>query len=161
MLFDPSFQMPVARLTGTVFLRPSHIDRARRDADIRTNGEILLVESALCGTSPQLMSRRRRMIREQLLRHPAQAPQRRLQARAQRQCGLALRPHRPLPVRIRQHRMKQFMLQNPPADRDAHRTHVRPVHRQHLARRMVLSEKHLLARPIRQSPILHSTLERP
>ena len=45
MLSDAPFQMPVAALTRAVFLRPSHIDRARRYPVMCANTLILLVKT--------------------------------------------------------------------------------------------------------------------
>ena len=161
MLPDAPLQMAVAALAGTVFLRSSHIDRARCKAIVLTNRKILRVEHARAATPLQLVGRRRGMIRQQLPRHPAQAAQRRLQPGPQRQRGLTVSAHRPLPVRIRQHRVEQLVGQWPALDRDPQAAHIRPIHRQHCARRMILGEKHLLLRSLRQPPLAHPALKRP
>ena len=55
MLFDAPFQMSVTALAGTVFLRSSHIDRARREAIVLADRKILRVEHAGAATPLQLM----------------------------------------------------------------------------------------------------------
>ena len=67
----------------------------------------------------------------------------------------------PLPVRIRQHRMKRRVRQRPALDRDPQTSHVRSVHRQYCARRVIMGEKHLLLRPLSQPPLPHPALEGP
>ena len=91
MLADASFQMTVTTLAGAVFLRATHIDRARGNAVMRANGEIFFVKTSLRSTALQLVGRSGGMIREQLGGHLSQSSQHRLQAPAQRQSRLSLR----------------------------------------------------------------------
>ena len=161
VLADAPLQMPVGALAIAVFLRPPHVDRARLDAVMRANPQVLRVETTLRAILFQLVGGRRGVVGEQAPRHPAQPPQRSLQATPQRQRRLAVRAHRPLPVRIRQHRVEQLVRQHLAFDHDAQIAHVGPVHRQLLAGLVVLREKHLLLRSFRQTPAPHTALERP
>jgi gamma-glutamyl:cysteine ligase YbdK (ATP-grasp superfamily) len=58
----------------------------------------------------------------------------------------------PLPVRIRQHRVTQQMLQRPARDRDLQFIGVGLIPLHHLARQRVLREEHFLVLAVLQTP---------
>ena len=107
------------------------------------------------------MRRRRGIIDEQLLGNPPQPSDGGFEPASHRQQRLAAAPHRPLPVRIRQHRMEQKVIELHPADAHPEIPHVRPVHGQNRSGPRFLREKHFLLVPVLQPPLPHPALKSP
>jgi len=116
MLLQPSFEMPVHRLAGPVLVRAAHVGRALAHPEVLANRKELLVEPPPLPVTGKPVRCRRGIIDKQLLGNAAQPSDGRFETGTNRQQRLAATPHRPLPVRIRQHRMEHQAVELHPAD---------------------------------------------
>src|SRR5664280_735614 len=93
------------------------------------------------------------------LGNTAQFPQGVLQPLAEALEALRIADRKRLPVRVRQHKVINQMLEPSPAKRHAQLGHVRKVRRTKPPGVMHLGKEHLLARPFQAPPTLDLTLE--
>ncbi|MEY2877821.1 MAG: hypothetical protein RLZZ15_201 [Verrucomicrobiota bacterium] len=159
MIEQPVFEVLVGRLHIAVLIGPGRIDRAGRGAQVRAQREILGVEAARGGPAFELMRGGRAVVALGLRGHAAQAPERILQARLQRQARFRLARHGPLPVRIRQHHMAQQVRIRHAGERDAEFVGMRQVDLHARVRLAHLREKHFLRRTILRAPARHPALK--
>ena len=108
----------------------------------------------------QIMGRGRQIIGAMLLGHTAQAPQRRLQPRAQGLEALARADRYGLPVRVREHAVVQQMRKRLAGQRDLQLTHVGEIRLRLLARHVHLREEHLPQRSRPGAPGMKAPLQR-
>jgi hypothetical protein len=95
------------------------------------------------------------------LRHPAQFPQRILQAFAQALEALRKTDRRRLPVRVGQHEVIDHVLERLTLDGHAQAAHPREVRRRQPARFVYLGEEHFLGRTVQRPPATHLPLQGP
>ena len=116
LLLQAPLQDPVQGLDIPVLLLFPDLDRARSHPVVLHEGRVLRIEAALA--RPQIMGRRRGVVRLVVGRDAPEPDQRRLDAPPQRGHRLRLAARRPLPIRIRQHRVAQQVGEGLAPDRD-------------------------------------------
>jgi len=109
----------------------------------------------------QVVHRRAQPVGPVPLRHPAQLPQRVLQAFAQALEALREADRRRLPVRVGQHEVVDQVLERLTLDGHTQAAHPREVRRRQPARLVHLGEEHFLGRTVQRSPAAHLPLQGP
>jgi hypothetical protein len=156
-LVDGRLEVPVRRLRIAVLLRLSGIGPLARHAVV---GQQIAVPGLELPRRRQIVHGGGQGIAAVPPRHPAQVPERRLQAVRQRLERLRRTHRHRLPVRVRQHEVVHQVIEPLPGDGDAERAHVGKVGRRQITGLMDLTEHDRLPRPVGGPPLLHPPLER-
>jgi hypothetical protein len=109
----------------------------------------------------EVVHRRTQPIRAMPLRNAAQFPQRTLQPRAQALETLGETDRRRLPIRVRQHKVIDHVVERLPLDGHAQAAHAREIRRRQPARLVYLGEEHFLGWPTQCPPAPDLPLQGP